>query len=228
MSAYKKHEGRKYFLDMTNIKANQTFLHMNAMSRKKQRELKRIDPFAHRIGKYRKYKTPDELQKHIDEYFDSCMTALRTKDGEPVYDENGEELRVQTKPYTISGMANHLGVTTNTLRTYQTRSVAGKIPPEYAQIILRARQKIEEYAECQLYSRDGSRGGQFVLQAGFGWLTKQERSEIKFAKKKIKMQQKELEMKQKLLDSGDENDSTVEIKITRAKGRVGSANNDEE
>ena len=227
MAAYKKHDGRRYFFDMTNIKANYVFLHANAMSRKKQRELKRLDPFAHRVGQYRKYRTPEDLQQHIDEYFKSCFSPLRNKYGEVIYDDSGEPIMTQTKPYTISGMANHLGITTSTLRTYQTRAIAGKIPPEYADIVIRARQKIEEYAECQLYSRDGSRGGQFVLQAGFGWQTKRERNETKLAKRRMKMQEKEFGLKQKLLDSGEADDSTVEIKITRAAKRVGTPDNDD-
>lgn len=228
MGAYKKHDGRRYFFDMTNIKANYVFLHANAMSRKKQRELKRLDPFAHRVGQYRKYRTPEELQKRIDEYFESCMSPMRDMNGEIVYDEDGNKIMVQTKPYTVSGMANHLGITTSTLMTYQTRAQVGKIPPEYANIVLAARQKIEEYAESQLYSRDGGRGGQFVLQAGFGWQTKRERNETKLAKKRMKMQEKEFKMKKKMLSSGlSDEDSRIEIKITRADKRA-DKNEDED
>lgn len=218
--AYKKHIGRRYFFDMTNIKADYTFLHANAMSRKKQRELRRLDPFAHVVGGYRKYRTPEALQRHIDSYFRSCLSPLRNKDGELILDENGQKIMVQTKPYTLSGMANHLGITTNTLRTYQSRAKAGKIPPEYADVVMRARQRIEEYAECQLYSRDGSRGGEFVLRAGFGWNTKKEQSEQKLAKKRLKMQQEEYKIKKQAMALGADEDSTVEIRITRADKRT--------
>ncbi len=229
MGAYKKHDGRRYFLDMTSIRANYVFLHANAMSRKKQRELKRIDPFAHRVGQYRKYRTPEDLQKRIDEYFESCMSPMRNMNGEIVYDKDGKEILVQTKPYTVSGMANHLGITTSTLMTYQTRAQVGRIPPEYANIILAARQKIEEYAESQLYSRDGGRGGQFVLQAGFGWQTKRERNETKLAKKRMKMQEKEFKMRKKMFSQGLEGeDGNIEIKITRATKRTGKSGSDEE
>ena len=226
MSAYKKHIGRKYYFDMTNIKADYTFLHANACSRRKQRELKRLDPYAHRIGPYMKFRTPKDLQKHIDKYFKSCMSLLRDKDGEVVY-QDGKPVYIQTKPYTISGLALFLGITTNTLRTYQIKAKAGLIMPEYADVVLMARQRIEEYAEGQLYTRDGSRGGEFVLRAGFGWQTKSERISGKMLKKKMKMQQSEQELKSKLLQQGiDETDSTVEIKITRASTRQGEQEED--
>lgn len=222
MSAYIKHVGRKYYFDMTNIKADYTFLHANACSRRKQRELKRIDPYAHRVGQYLRFKTPKELQKHVDEYFESCMTKVRNKNGALMIDEDGEPLYVQSKPYTISGLALHLGITTGTLRSYKNKARAGLIRPEYADIILTARQRIEEYAEGQLYSKDGNRGGEFVLRAGFGWQTKSERTSEKLMKKKTRAQLEEQKLKSKLLQQGfDESDTSVEIKITRASERNG-------
>ena len=101
--------------------------------------------------------------------------------------------------------------------------------PEYADVVLMARQRIEEYAEGQLYTRDGNRGGEFVLRAGFGWQTKGERSLQKISKKKLKMQQSEQKLKSKLLQEGIDNpDNTVEIKITRASTRQGEQDEDEE
>lgn len=207
MGAYKKHNGRKYFFDMTNIKADYAFLHANAKAREKHRELKRLDPYAHCIGAYRKYKTPKELQKHIDKYFQSCDS--------------------QMKPYTLSGMAAYLGITTGTLRTYHNKAKAGLIPPEYADVVVMARQKIEEFAETQLYTRDGSRGGEFVLRAGFGWQTKSERNVDKINKKRLEIQQTESRLKHKMLQEGIDSDNVVEIKITRADKRAGEEDEDE-
>lgn len=226
MGAYKKHDGRRYYFDMTNIKADYTFLHANACSRKKARELRRLDPYAHTTGPYRKYKTPKDLQKHVDEYFRSCMMLLRNKDGEVVYQDD-KPVYVNTKPFTISGLALFLGITTNTLRTYQYKAKAGLIPPEYADVVLRARQKIEEFAEGQLYSRDGNRGGEFVLRAAFGWQTKGERQINKLNKKKLKMQQSEQKLKQQALALGVDEDNTVEIRITRADKRPENMEDDE-
>lgn len=228
MGAYKKHIGRKYYFDMSTIKSDYTFLHANAKARAKHRELRRLDPYAHCIGSYRKYKTPEALQRHIDGYFRSCMSPLRNKMGELVLDENGKKIMVQTKPYTLSGMATHLGITTRTLMSYKTKALAGLIPPEYADIIIVARQRIEEYAECQLYNRDGNRGGEFVLRAGFGWKTKSESTADKLSKKKFKLQAEESKFKQKMLQDGLDDDNTVEIKITRASSRSGEQNKEED
>lgn len=228
VGAYKKHDGRKYFFDMTNIKADYTFLHANAKARQKHRELKRLDPYAHCIGAYRKYKTPEALQRHIDGYFRSCMSPLRNKMGDLVLDEKGHKIMVQTKPYTLSGMASHLGITTRTLTTYKTKALAGLIPPEYADIVIMARQKIEEYAESQLYSRDGNRGGEFVLRAGFGWRTKSERTADKISKKRQKLQENETKLKHKMLQEGLDEDGKIEIKITRASKRQGEQDEEED
>lgn len=228
MGAYKKHDGRKYFFDMTNIKADYTFLHANACARRKMRELKRLDPYAHTTGPYRRYKTPKDLKKHIDKYFESCLAPLYNKDGELVTGNDGKPVLVQTKPYTLSGMAAFLGITTDTLRTYHNKARAGLIPPEYADIVVMARQKIEEYAESQLYTRDGSRGGEFVLRAGFGWQTKSERNMDKLSKKKLKMQQSDFQAKQRMLQETLDEDGKIEIKITRATTRQGEQDEDEE
>ena len=227
MGAYKKHIGRKYYFDMTNIKADYTFLHANAKAREKHRILKRIDPYAHCIGAYRKYRTPEALQRHIDGYFRSCMTAAKDQFGRPITNDSGEPLSVQMKPFTLSGLASYLGITTNTLRTYQIKAQAGLIPPEYATVVIMARQKIEEYAECQLYSRDGSRGGEFVLRAGFGWQTKSERNKDKLDKKKYKLQQSEQKLKHKLIQEGIDENGGIEIRITRADKRTGEDDEDD-
>ena len=228
MGAYKKHEGRKYFFDMTNIKANYTFLHANAKSREKYRQLRQIDPYAHYYGQYRKYRTPKDLERHINRYFEKCMTALRDKEGNVVYDSQGNEVMVQSKPFTISGMASFLGITTGTLRTYHIKAKAGLIDPEYARVIIMARQKIEEFAESQLYTKDGSRGGEFVLRAGFGWQTKSERKLDKMNKKKLKMQMSESKLKQQALEMGADGDNKIEIRITRADKQQENSDEDDE
>lgn len=226
MGAYKKHVGRVYYIDMGIIKADYTFLHANAKAREKHRKLKRIDPFAHCIGAHRKYDTPEALKRHIDGYFRSCMSPARDKNGELILDEKGNKIMVQSKPYTVSGMANYLGITTGTLRSYKVKSLAGLIPPEYAEIIIAARQKIEEFAECQLYTRDGNKGGQFVLQAAFGWQTKKEHSEQRLANKRQKLLQEEFELKKKIMDAGENEDTTLEIKIVNANKNKGEADED--
>lgn len=216
MGAYIKHNARRYYFDMSTIKADYTFLHANAMARQKHRALKRLDPFAHCIGARRKYERPEDLKRRCDAYFRSCMKPIKDKNGNYVRDENGARVYEQSAPYTISGLARHLGITSGTLMTYHNKAKAGLIPPEFADVVLEARQRIEEFAEAQLYSRDGQRGGQFVLQAGFGWQTKKEHGETKHLKKKTKIMEQEFELKKKLVDISGQDDSQIEIKITRA------------
>ena len=227
LGAYKKHIGRVYYIDMGIIKADYTFLHANAKAREKHRKLKRLDPFAHCIGAHRKYDTPESLQRHIDGYFRSCMSPARDKNGELILDEKGNKIMVQSKPYTVSGMARYLGITTSTLKSYKVKSLAGLIPPEYAEIIISARQKIEEFAECQLYTKDGNKGGQFVLQAAFGWQTKKEQSERAIAQQKQQLLLREFELKKQMMDLGNNNeDMALEVKIVNATKDKGDTNED--
>ena len=74
-----------------------------------------------------KYKTPDELQARVEEYFGMAFQEHR--------------------PYTISGLAIYLGLSTETLRRYE--KLYGDT--EYAEIIKVAKQRVEEYAEKSLY-----------------------------------------------------------------------------
>lgn len=216
MAAFKKKVGTKYYIDMSIIKADDTFLHANAVARRKHRELKRLDPFSKVIGGKRKYENPKDLRKRCNEYFKSLMRPVIYK-GEEVKDAAGNVVMEQVKPATISGLAQFLGIQTKTLKSYHMKSVSGLIPPEFAEIVLEARQRIEVFAEEQMYSRDGARGAQFVLQAGFGWQTKSEQSEQRINKQKIKAMKQELKLKEKLLKEAEQtDDKELKIQIIRA------------
>lgn len=216
IGAYKKKVGTKYYIDMSKVKADDYFLHANACARRKHRELKRLDPFAKVIGKKRKYEDPEDLRKQCDAYFKSLMAPVQFK-GQIVKDEAGNVVVEQVKPATLSGLAQFLGIQTKTLMSYHMKSVSGLIPPEYAEIVLEARQKVEVFAEEQMYSRDGSRGAQFVLQAGFGWQTKAEQYENRINKQRVKAMKQELKLKQKMLEEAEKTgDTELKINIIRA------------
>lgn len=209
IGAYKKRVGSKYYIDMGKVKCDDTFLHANACARKKHRELKRLDPFSKVIGGKRKYENPKDLKKRCDAYFNSLMRTVELKDGRQVTE--------QFKPATLSGLAQFLGIQTKTLMSYHMKSVSGLIPAEFAEIVLEARQKVEVFAEEQMYSRDGSRGAQFVLQAGFGWQTKAEQSEQRINKQKLKAMKQDMKIKQKMLEEAENTEDTeMRIKIIRA------------
>lgn len=90
-----------------------------------------------------RFKDLDELQYRINEYFDNMHKAHR--------------------PYTISGLALWLGVTTKTLRSWE-KDYGDTI---YTDIIKFAKQRVENYAEESLYDNRKSSGAKFVLENYF-------------------------------------------------------------
>lgn len=85
----------------------------------------------------------EELQALINEYFDK-MYKLK-------------------KPYTISGLALWIGVTTKTLRSWE-KDYGDTI---YSDVIKFAKQRIENYAEESLYDNKKCSGAKFVLENYF-------------------------------------------------------------
>ena len=103
-----------------------------------------------KLNAHCKFKTAEELQFMIDDYFEMCNSKRR--------------------PYSISGLALHLGLTTNTLRNYEK----GYGDTEYSDIMETAKQRIEEFAECALYDNKKSAGAKYVLENNFSWSNKQD------------------------------------------------------
>lgn len=92
-----------------------------------------------------KYKSAQELQASIDEYFATCN------------DEN---------PPLISGLAYHLDMNTESLRRY------GESEEFYA-TVKRAKQRVEMYLEKRLQQQSPV-GSIFSLKNNFGWKDKTE------------------------------------------------------
>jgi len=82
-------------------------------------------------GRPLKYKSPEEMQEKIDAYFKSCYINI-----------DGFERNI--RPLTISGLAYHLETTREILMDYQNR-------PEFSNTVKRAKHRIENYAEEQLF-----------------------------------------------------------------------------
>jgi hypothetical protein len=225
MGAYKKLEGRMLYVDMSKIHVpSWKIREVQKAAHEKTRALKKIDPFARCVGRKRIFETPDQLRAACNAYFKDQEYVVLNKWGKPMIDpETGEYIK-GTKPLTLAGLGRHVGVATSTLRRYRAVAESGTIPYEFAEVMMEALQKIEEYAERRGYDRDGQRGSQFVLQAGFNWQTRKEASERcrirtdqKIALEKLKMQQEEHRLKMKMLEAGLEgdavdNDITVTIK----------------
>lgn len=227
MGAFKKLEGRMLWVDMTNIHVPSWKIRdVQKAAHAKLRALRRIDPFAKVAGCKKAYETAEELKAACDSYFQSQECYLYDKNGNPLVNPKTGEYMVGTQPLTMSGLARHLGIQTQTLRRYRSTARSGLVRPEYAAVVLEAMQKIEEYAERRGYDREGQKGSQFVLQVGFGWKTEKEsrecarmKAETEIAREKLRMMQEEHRMKMKMLemslDNGGE-DNEVKITITRA------------
>ena len=97
-----------------------------------------------------KYKTPEELVNIIQCYFNDCD--------------------MHKKPYTVSGLALYIGLTTKRLREYE-KDYPGT---EYAEIIERAKQTIETYTAEATFDNKKFQGAKFNLQNNFGWAEKQD------------------------------------------------------
>lgn len=126
-----------------------------------------------KVGRPLKYKTPEEMQKRIDEYFESCYrpVAILNKDkSEYTYlkDKEGNIIKEQFKPFTITGLANALDLTRRDLLSYNEKD-------EFRNTITRAKSIVEQYAEERLFDRDGNRGAIFSLSNNFkNWTDKQQ------------------------------------------------------
>lgn len=165
--------------------------------------------------------SPEHLECMINEYFESCNGPLFDKYGNLLRDAQGNIVKGQVKPYTMSGLALYLGISTMTLKRYRDGLVDDLLEEmkaetedvkTFSRVVLQAKQKIESYAEGRLYDRDGQRGAQFVLDCCFGWVNHKEKSEIKRAKTEMALRKQELELKQKLMsDEGEDSNLTINI-----------------
>lgn len=111
-----------------------------------------------------KYKTVDELQTAIDQYFESCKgEVLRDENGVAVTDKYGRPIIIDAEPPTVTGLALALGFSSRkALLDYQGRKA-------FSNTITRAKSRCEAYAEGRLFDRDGSRGAEFSLKYNFRW-----------------------------------------------------------
>ena len=116
-------------------------------------------------GRPLKYKNAEELQKKIDEYFDSCYrpVIIFNKEkciNETIRDEEGNVIKEQYRPFTITGLADALDMSRQDLINYSNRE-------EFFDTVTRAKRKCEIYAEERLYDRDGNKGAIFSLSNNF-------------------------------------------------------------
>lgn len=116
------------------------------------------------------YKTVEEMQEQIDKYFASCEGAEKVdEEGNVLTDKYGEPIMFGRRPLTVTGLALALGFNSRqTLLNYQGKE-------EFMDTIMRAKTRIEQYAEERLFDKDGANGAKFSLANNFeGWKEKKE------------------------------------------------------
>ena len=105
-----------------------------------------------------KYRSVDELEKAIDEYFELCSgKPLRDDDGVILLDKNGNPRYIEVpEPPTIEGLALHLDVTPQTISNYAKNE-------DYFDAINRARIRCLAYISKRSMDKDGVQGAKFML-----------------------------------------------------------------
>lgn len=123
-----------------------------------------------KVGRPPFYNTAEEIQKKIDAYFEDCKgRPLVDDEGAVMRDKYGLPIFVDVRPPTITGLALALGFTSRqALLNYQAKE-------EFVDTIMRAKAKVECYAEERLFDKDGANGAKFSLANNFdGWKEKKE------------------------------------------------------
>lgn len=117
----------------------------------------------HAGGRPLTFKSVEELQAKIDEYFDYCDNRTRE-----VYNEKlGTITIISPAPYTMSGLSRRLGIERQTLVNYSNKE-------EFFDTIREARQKVQEDIEIRMMETKNEKGAMFNLTNNFGWRAKQE------------------------------------------------------
>lgn len=117
-----------------------------------------------KVGRPPKYATAEQMQAAIDQYFEDCKgEPIIGDDGMPICDKWGKPFIINEHPPTVTGLALALGFTSRrALLDYQGKG-------EFLHTVLRAKARIEAYAEERLFDRDGQRGAEFSLRYNFRW-----------------------------------------------------------
>lgn len=131
-----------------------------------EKEREEVEEFLkNKAGQPRKYETKEELQEVINDYFRSCMKPVYQR-GKPARDPiSGDFIFEIVKPFTMSGLAEALDMSRQTLLNYSNDE-------KFFDTIERARRKIERFAEEKLFEKETCNGSKFSLSNNFGWAEK--------------------------------------------------------
>ena len=122
------------------------------------------------VGRPPAFTSVEEMQRLIDKYFEDCDgKVLYDAKGNPVRNKDGKIIRDDRRPYTVTGLALALGFNSRTsLLNYEGKE-------EFVNTVMRAKARVERYAEERLYDNNGANGAKFSLANNFkGWTEKQQ------------------------------------------------------
>ncbi len=121
-----------------------------------------------KVGRPPKYANKEELEQKIEDYFKKCEgIVLKNDKGEIIFDKNGQPVIINRRPITMSGLANALGFQSRqSLLNYEGKK-------EFMDTIMRARARVEQFAEESLFDKNTANGAKFSLANNFeGWKEK--------------------------------------------------------
>lgn len=123
---------------------------------------------THPGGRPLLFKSPEELEIKIQQYFDSCFDFHRDMFGNRIKDSaTGEFILRQVKPFTLGGLSVFLNCSRETITNYTEKE-------EFFGTIKKARDIIYAYAEDQLFQGKNVAGVIFNMKNNYGWVDKQE------------------------------------------------------
>lgn len=158
-----------------------------------------------KVGKPLRFKTPEELQDAIDEYFAFCDNRIST-----FYSAKADGVVevLDPAPYTMAGLARVLGISRQCLSEYSHRE-------HYGDAIKAAREKVHEDVERRLMEKNAT-GAIFNLKNNFGW---RDSSQIEHSgSMKVSVSQKYESVKERLQQMGEDERNRIIAGITATNG----------
>jgi len=113
----------------------------------------------HPGGRPLAFKSVEELQTKIDEYFEYCDNKTKNVHSEKF----GDMIMPDPEPYTMSGLAVALGVDRKTILNYEAKD-------EYFLTIKNARARVEADLDRRMNTKETfTPGNIFTAKNNFGW-----------------------------------------------------------
>lgn len=121
------------------------------------------EPKKNPVGRPLAFKSVEELQAKIDEYFEWCDNRTI----ESWTEKQGKKIVNVPAPYTMSGLARRLNISRETLVQYSHKD-------KFSDALICAREKVQEDVENRLMETKNEKGAMFNLKNNFGWKDKSE------------------------------------------------------